>query len=95
MDHRYWQFVEVHHAHAPLHPSATQEAIKILTWACTGQQLDYALQFTTLMFVGLEHMIPSSTSFTPFTREECQDLMSVLRLLDGEFRAVLKPFIMV
>jgi len=47
------------------------------------------------MCVGLEHLIPSSTRSTPFTEEACQELMRVLRLLDGASRTALESFIAV
>jgi len=93
MDCRYWSFVEAHPAHAPLPPSAASEAIEILTWSHTGQQSSHAPLPTILTRIGLDRLLPSSTSSPPFTQEECHELTGLLRSLEGESQAGLKSFI--
>jgi hypothetical protein len=95
MDYHYWSFVEVHHAHVPLPSSAALEAIDILMWCYTSTRLDYSTTHIILMFVGLEHFVPSSTSSLPFSQDACQELIGHLRSLDSESCATLKSFVII
>ncbi|EIN11100.1 hypothetical protein PUNSTDRAFT_64302 [Punctularia strigosozonata HHB-11173 SS5] len=64
LEYRFWSFMEGHPAHAPLPPTARDEALDVLTWAYTG----------------IDCLLPTNRLATPpFTPEECQELMGLLK----------------
>ncbi|KAJ7737807.1 hypothetical protein DFH07DRAFT_905704 [Mycena maculata] len=63
MEYRYWAFMESHPAHAALPFAARREAMDVLTWAWTDRLLPP------------QHLpLPP-----PFTQNECQELLGLLR----------------
>ena len=52
MSYRYWSFVEAHHSHILLPPSASLEAVEILSWSHTSQHSSHAPLLDILMSVG-------------------------------------------
>jgi len=52
MNYRYWSFVEAHHSHILLPPSAALEAVEILSWSHTDQHASHAPLLAILMSVG-------------------------------------------
>ncbi|PCH40711.1 hypothetical protein WOLCODRAFT_136952 [Wolfiporia cocos MD-104 SS10] len=68
MEYRYWAFLEAHPSHAPLMPEARNDALEALTWAYT------------------DCVLPASRNDSPtppFAPQECQELMTLLRSIDG------------
>ncbi|KAJ7362301.1 hypothetical protein DFH08DRAFT_910723 [Mycena albidolilacea] len=65
MEYRYWAFMESHPAHAALPFSARREATDVLTWAWTDRVLP-------------PQQLPLPP---PFTQNECQELLGLLRSL--------------
>ncbi|KAK7039381.1 hypothetical protein R3P38DRAFT_475890 [Favolaschia claudopus] len=63
MEYRYWAFMESHPAHAPLPLASRREASDVLTWSWTDRVLP-------------PHQLPIPP---PFTQQECQELLTLLR----------------
>ncbi|KAJ7224955.1 hypothetical protein B0H12DRAFT_1149639 [Mycena haematopus] len=63
MEYRYWAFMESHPAHAALPFAARREAMDVLTWAWTDRVLP-------------PQQLPLPP---PFTQNECQELLGLLR----------------
>lgn len=62
-EYRYWTYMEAHPAHISLTPAAKSQALEALAWAYT------------------DSLLPNSNKPTapPFTQDECQQLMNLLR----------------
>ncbi|EPQ58857.1 hypothetical protein GLOTRDRAFT_69836 [Gloeophyllum trabeum ATCC 11539] len=69
VEYRYWAFVEGHPAHHSLPENAHAEAMDALTWSYTASDC----------------LLPSSRhAVAPFEQGECQELMTLLRSLEGK-----------
>ena len=80
MEYRYWSFMEAHPAHTSLPANAKIEAMDVLTWAWTGKAPTAATRAKTHLNPFLDRLLPSQRTVpAPFTQEECQELMSLLR----------------
>ncbi|KZT70260.1 hypothetical protein DAEQUDRAFT_667898 [Daedalea quercina L-15889] len=69
MQYRYWSYVESHPAHVPLTIESRGEALEVLKWSYS------------------EHLLPAARPApppVPFTPQECQELMGLLRSFNEE-----------
>jgi hypothetical protein len=91
-EYRYWSFMEAHPAHNSLPAKAKMEAMDVLTWAWTGNG-SWLLHLCVLThFPSTERLLPSHRAVpAPFTQEECQELMTLIRSFGGmHFHMTLK-----
>ena len=88
-EYRYWSFMEAHPAHNSLPAKAKMEAMDVLTWAWTGNNgllstHSRPLYSSLSLFFPIERLLPSNCAVpAPFTQEECQELMTLIRSFDG------------
>ena len=77
--------MEAHPAHNSLPAKAKIEAMDVLTWAWTGNNYFYLpILFPFLIFSCIERLLPSHRAIpAPFTQEECQELMTLIRSFGG------------
>ena len=82
-EYRYWAFMESHPAHTTLPAKAKNEAVQVLTWAWTDGLLPnpYA---TPGAGVGAGAGAGKGAVPAPFSQEECQELMALLKGFNGE-----------
>jgi hypothetical protein len=79
MEYRYWAFIEAHPAHNALPVNAKIEAMDVLTWAWTGELASCDCEDNDA-HSRPDRLLPSQRTVpAPFTQEECQELMSLLR----------------
>ena len=92
-EYRYWSFMEAHPAHNALPAKAKIEAMDVLTWAWTGNNgfyLPTSATFTHFFFLFIERLLPSHRAIpAPFTQEECQELMTLIRSFGGTYTSLL------
>ena len=89
---RYWSFMEAHPAHNSLPAKAKLEAMDVLTWAWTGNRFFFYLfaPLCSLFFSSIERLLPSHRAVpAPFTQEECQELMTLIRSFGGTYHTSL------
>jgi hypothetical protein len=86
MDYLYWSFMVSHPAHAPLPTESVSEAIDVLTWSYTGLFLDLLiLCCRSSPSLASDRLLPSpAPSLPPFSQEECQELIALLRSVERE-----------
>lgn len=90
IEYRYWSFMEAHPAHTSLPPHARIEAMDVLTWAWTGKELVDGTFHTVNLLP--DRLLPSHRTIpAPFTQEECQELMSLLRSFGGKLFRLYLP----
>jgi hypothetical protein len=71
--------METHPAHTALPVKAKSEAMDVLNWAWTGTPFFRGCLVDANLFLQ-DRLLPSQGSIPPpFTQEECQELMSLLR----------------
>jgi len=71
--------MENHPAHTALPVKAKSEAMDVLNWAWTGMPFFRGCSVDANFFVQ-DRLLPSQSSIPPpFTQEECQELMALLR----------------
>ena len=77
--------MEAHPAHNSLPAKAKIEAMDVLTWAWTGNNYFYLpILVPFLIFSCIERLLPSHRAIpAPFTQEECQELMTLIRSFGG------------
>jgi hypothetical protein len=96
-EYRYWSFMEAHPAHNSLPAKAKMEAMDVLTWAWTGKLAFFytntfaqAFHFLFFLLLPLERLLPSHRAVpAPFTQEECQELMTLIRSFGGTYHTSL------
>jgi hypothetical protein len=96
-EYRYWSFMEAHPAHNSLPAKAKLEAMDVLTWAWTGRMAFFLLTSRpgllklSLFFFFIERLLPSHSAVpAPFTQEECQELMTLIRSFGGTYQTFLQ-----
>ena len=84
MDYQYWSFMMSHPAHASLPSESVSEAVDVLTWSYTGP-FTSLISFCLFIFLALDRLLPSALpSIPPFSQEECQELLTLLRSFNSE-----------
>lgn len=84
MEYRYWSFMESHPAHVAIPTHVREEAMDVLTWAWTGSFLHFLHSGPYSYFV-VERLLPSQRALpAPFSQDECQEIMALLRSFGGE-----------
>ena len=84
MAYLYWSFMMSHPAHASLPSESVSEVIDVLTWSYTGPFTSLIL-FRLFISLALDCLLQSSlTSISPFSQEECQELLLLLRSFNRE-----------
>jgi hypothetical protein len=80
MEFQYWSFMVSHPAHALLPSESVSEAIDVLTWSYTGMLLPTSLSVLPFIRLVSDRLLPSPhPSLPPFSQEECQELLTLLR----------------
>lgn len=75
--------MEAHPAHTSLPLNSRSEAMDVLTWAWTGMS-KHSMFFPFTHAFSSDRLLPSHRTVpAPFTQEECQELMSLLRSFGG------------
>lgn len=80
MEYRYWSFMEAHPAHTSLPANAANEAMDALTWSYTGS-FKFVRNCCLLdLNSHSDRLLPATRHIpSPFSQEECQELMNLLR----------------
>jgi hypothetical protein len=85
--------MEAHPAHNSLPAKAKMEAMDVLTWAWTGNGFYLPTRAPLLklsLFLPIERLLPSHRAVpAPFTQEECQELMTLIRSFGGTYQTSL------
>jgi hypothetical protein len=85
MEYQYWSFMMTHPAHALLPSESVSEAIDVLTWSYTGP-FTFPHLILPFIFLASDRLLPSAQpSLPPFSQEECQELLTLLRSFNREF----------
>ena len=80
LEYRFWSFMENHPAHTALPVKAKSEAMDVLNWAWTGTPFFFRRCSVDANLFLQDRLLPSQSSIPPpFTQEECQELMALLR----------------